>query len=1474
MFSKGGGPNQPNQKLENGISIQLENSFGCYQTPIRKNSYFCTDDNLIYNCGNHLVLYDVVRKKQKYVMKNIEDQPLTAMTFFTNPTKGTTNIAVALKSKSDTLPQVKVYSSQKPSNFSLVHNIPNSIILDIQFILKARYIITLTHMPKGFQLNIYNVQEERHCCIRQVEDQEASKIEVNTKLGSDFIIIGKKYCQVCSFEYQGMLINEKANLYESLNKQFNLLFEEEICEAVWISEYIIIATFQNKLHIFKNLIYQKTLDLVLFEKEAIIPIRNSKQSQQEQDQIIQQVLEQQKNDTKHISVSCMSKFQRGLAIGFQGAQMISLYEFDNQNELVHKGNYYLKEENIQKIHSIDIAPDEMYAVICILFYPRGSHQTAKIKSDGVYAISPEEKKEQQGKLEIYMFNLAVVDAIKSVQKDPFEPLFEQGVHKGSILDLSLCPTRSILVSVCEDKTTKFMDFGSEFRELISQFFHETPNCISIHPLNIQCAIGFKEGIKVFNILDDELKPSFTNNTKTCTAISYSEGGHLLAAGNLQIINIYNPYEYILLYTLNGHAVALKSIEWINNDQNIISICQGGLLNVWDLKTGTRFIEHSYRQHKLLAVAYDFDFDLVVCACSDNKLRIFKEKGQIQVCEHETSPCQFTSIHISKRFDTIIFGTSEGSIRIYLWPFWTFKAKSMDYLEIPIHQCTITSIKISQDYQYLITCSEDSSIFFSKIREFVEGEDVTVTDFFNQQKENNYEALEKVTLAYSLNNLCLCSKIAQEQKKESIKELEFRLQNYKSDIDDEKEKWGEIYAQRIKTLKEKHNDQKQKQKENLLKIQQEYDQKFEELREKKANQKQEMEEIEEKLNEMNSKDLIQCYQRRDELTEKLQNLKSKFSNQIEHAQQQYNYTLKKVQDEYDIKFSDIFNKYKNALENVTNDQHKFHEVLSQQEQDFDTYFTKTKQNLKEELEEELRKTEELRSSNSKYNKEIQNYKERKQYLQQESEQLSLEIKNLELDQKNFEDKQNQMVNQLNEKEDIINMREQQIKDLRSKNIHLQNFQKVYDYQVNTLKDERQPLKEHLLNMEKHVKNLYNELLEESGANKNIDKDIEKTENKTKEMKIQLREKQKDVMLTRRLIENFQFQILDMLKNLQFKEWPKRLAEIYTENFSEKSYKIEKVLEQSTIGANLKELKKDAYLEQIEQEQQFLIGQDLKGQRDFLARQLVKVAGDYRKVMESRNDAYLRVQNMNTLLINECNEKREKKSKLKEYLSLQKKAYREVRRELAVFMGQSLKEILDDDDENINFIQQEDESEEALDEIDEKNNQNQKNNESGNLLVDNYNKTQNSATLLKNNKFQVQKAPTITEKKINQRQLIQDLLKQIELINDNQDLQGDQLKERVQNFLYVEKKDTVGPLIQKEQQNQALKLASSTQGPFFQTNRIKMQSSQGKIPNSPGVGSKTSTAPHNFMQTFTSNLGFGQTGQDFNRKSALSQQQFNK
>lgn len=40
----------------------------------------------------------------------------------------------------------------------------------------------------------------------------------------------------------------------------------------------------------------------------------------------------------------------------------------------------------------------------------------------------------------------------------------------------------------------------------------------------------------------------------------------------------------------------------------------------------RIVEHAYKSHKINAATYDLEYDLVVCACADQKLRIFKEKG--------------------------------------------------------------------------------------------------------------------------------------------------------------------------------------------------------------------------------------------------------------------------------------------------------------------------------------------------------------------------------------------------------------------------------------------------------------------------------------------------------------------------------------------------------------------------------------------------------------------------------------------------------------------------------------------------------------------------------------------------------------------------------------------------------------------------------------------------------------------------------
>lgn len=83
-------------------------------------------------------------------------------------------------------------------------------------------------------------------------------------------------------------------------------------------------------------------------------------------------------------------------------------------------------------------------------------------------------------------------------------------------------------------------------------------------------------VRVFYVLDDELRPIYhDSSTRSCNAMNYSDGGNLLAAGNYNLINIYNSYTFEKLAVFNGHSGPLKELLWSTNDTILISSCHQG-----------------------------------------------------------------------------------------------------------------------------------------------------------------------------------------------------------------------------------------------------------------------------------------------------------------------------------------------------------------------------------------------------------------------------------------------------------------------------------------------------------------------------------------------------------------------------------------------------------------------------------------------------------------------------------------------------------------------------------------------------------------------------------------------------------------------------------------------------------------------------------------------------------------------------------
>ena len=76
--------------------------------------------------------------------------------------------------------------------------------------------------------------------------------------------------------------------------------------------------------------------------------------------------------------------------------------------------------------------------------------------------------------------------------------------------------------------------------------NDNPTTLDVHPLTFNMAVGFKEGVKIFNIFSDGMKTTNIHfPLKNCECVRYARFGHLLVAGSSNQILMINPYENII-----------------------------------------------------------------------------------------------------------------------------------------------------------------------------------------------------------------------------------------------------------------------------------------------------------------------------------------------------------------------------------------------------------------------------------------------------------------------------------------------------------------------------------------------------------------------------------------------------------------------------------------------------------------------------------------------------------------------------------------------------------------------------------------------------------------------------------------------------------------------------------------------------------------------------------------------------------------
>jgi len=292
-------------------------------------------------------------------------------------------------------------------------------------------------------------------------------------------------------------------------------------------------------------------------------------------------------------------------------------------------------------------------------------------------------------------------------------------HIGPIVTIATCP-RKPLLATCGGQDRTLLVWNLAKRTVIaSEHLSEPVNSLSFHPSGDLLAVGTSEKLLLYSLTFDALVLRAKWESLSCTCVSFSNGGHLLAAGSL-IIKVISTYSAKTVTSLRGHNSSVKSISWAPNDAYFVSSGIDGNVFSWPARTwdrkclvslqipciGALLCPSSVGEEATNSLSHN-----IIIATSNNTIYDLDLKTERQPKRR----LNFTSFCLPVNF-SLITGDTRGNLQVIPFPLLPAGEDNPFHigLEVAVHTSNVNCILSSSDGQTLFTASDDSSIFIFNI----------------------------------------------------------------------------------------------------------------------------------------------------------------------------------------------------------------------------------------------------------------------------------------------------------------------------------------------------------------------------------------------------------------------------------------------------------------------------------------------------------------------------------------------------------------------------------------------------------------------------------------------------------------------------------------------------------------------------------------------------------------------------------------
>ncbi|XP_043277268.1 cilia- and flagella-associated protein 57 [Venturia canescens] len=723
-------------------------------------------------------------------------------------------------------------------------------------------------------------------------------------------------------------------------------------------------------------------------------------------------------------VRSLVAFQRGFAYGF-GPGTVVVWEREGQQKLT-------------KRHIYEVPP-----------------QVSKIVDESLYrinSISPNLSNDilvvTTGWSQLFCAKLWGPETLLDVVSSNFT-IMGQHLHHGPIGDLSICAWKSVFMSCGEeDRSVRIWDYETE-KLLLAKQYNEDVYCVALHPTGLFCLIGFSDKLRFMSILMDDFVTVQEIAVRNCRTVSFSHGGHLFAAVNGNIIQVYTTVGFTSRFLLKGHTGRIKNVVWSQNDMRLVSIGSEGALYEWDMSNGKRNYEVYLKGISMNDVALTADGTMTYCISSDSKIREIKESSIIR--ELMINEKKMLVLIMSKDDFGMFIGSPDGLIIFVRYPL----QEPLDTTEFHVHCADITSMCLSFDEKVLVSAAQDGTMCFWRVAKS-----------------------EGLAMEFTRTNEILIGQGDLEDKVEKIEELTVRMRELETE-----------HAYKMRQTEVHHN-------EKIREIHQGYCEAIEELRIKIETLQEERTNELNKINvdiarmkkthdeairvmEMNyDAKLIEEYDKYRDFEERNNLMRQEYEIEIEKLQEQRIQELEELKKNYEAQLHSKNLELEESHEEIAHQAIVHEELKKQIEDDADREIVALRTSYEAKLNEESRTILKLRGEagvlRNKFfatRKDIEDLKRQLDTQHSQQTQTRKVTHDLEKDVMDLK-------KEITERDVTIQDKEKRIYDLKRDNQELEKFKFVLNYKIRELKSQVEPrdheikeLRDKMSDMETELINLH-------------------------------------------------------------------------------------------------------------------------------------------------------------------------------------------------------------------------------------------------------------------------------------------------------------------------------------------------------------------------------------------------------------------